>query len=79
VSGSRAVARALAEEDPGMMAHETTATESKPNVKLLVFAAMTMLVAIAGITRSLQLAAEDEAAEQEAAIVAEEIPAGDEG
>ncbi|MHC4846544.1 MAG: hypothetical protein ACYTCU_10345 [Planctomycetota bacterium] len=56
------------------MAHETTATEPKPNVKLLVFAALTMLVAIAGVTRSIQIANEDEAAQEESAVIAEEIP-----
>ena len=62
-----------------MMAHETTAAEPKPNVKLLVFAALTILVAIAGVTRSLRIAEAERAAEQEAAIGAEETQAGEQG
>jgi len=62
-----------------MMAHENTAEPAKANVKLLVFAALTILVAIAGVTRGLQLAAEDEAATEAPALIADEDPARGEG
>jgi len=50
-----------------MNVQDIFAEEPRPNVKLIVFAALTMLVLIAGVTRSLHRAAQDETAAQEVA------------
>lgn len=42
---------------------ETTAEQPKLNVRLLIFASLTILVLIAGVVRGLHLKADDDAAQ----------------